>query len=200
MHSRRCTTTIPLRAAEQRSGNWRGRRGLSESSRGYREGEFRSRPAWRAAQCRPNDRRTGGRLLLVTFLGGARKVTCRRATPGELEAPCLPRVKYPIPTLTLPLKGREFIVIMAFLLLGSYHVAYAQEKYPTKIIRILTAAPGDGNALGGLKVVTENAWFAARPSGTEDIYKIYAESFHGHAHLRQVQMEAQKIVTDALSA
>lgn len=68
------------------------------------------------------------------------------------------------------------------------------------ITQILTAAPGDGNALGGLKVVTENAWFAARPSGTEDIYKIYAESFHGHAHLRQVQMEAQEIVTRALSA
>jgi phosphoglucomutase len=68
------------------------------------------------------------------------------------------------------------------------------------IVRILTQAPGDGNALGGLKVVTENAWFAARPSGTEDIYKIYAESFHGQAHLRQVQKEAQAIVTDALSA
>ena len=76
----------------------------------------------------------------------------------------------------------------------------ASELGGEPILQILTAAPGDGNALGGLKVVTENAWFAARPSGTEDIYKIYAESFHGHAHLRQVQMEAQKIVTDALSA
>ncbi len=61
-----------------------GRRGLSESSRGYREGEFRSRPTWRAAQGSPKGRRTGGRLLLVTFLGGSRKVTSRRAAPGEL--------------------------------------------------------------------------------------------------------------------
>jgi phosphoglucomutase len=68
------------------------------------------------------------------------------------------------------------------------------------IQQILTRAPGDGNALGGLKVATENAWFAARPSGTEDIYKIYAESFHGQAHLRQVQLEAQAMVADALSA
>jgi phosphoglucomutase len=68
------------------------------------------------------------------------------------------------------------------------------------IQQILTRAPGDGNALGGLKVATENAWFAARPSGTEDIYKIYAESFHGQAHLRQVQLEAQTMVADALSA
>jgi phosphoglucomutase len=76
----------------------------------------------------------------------------------------------------------------------------ASELGGEPIVQILTKAPGDGNALGGLKVVTENAWFAARPSGTEDIYKIYAESFHGHAHLRQVQMEAQAMVTDALNA
>ena len=67
----------------------------------------------------------------------------------------MPRVKYPIPTLTLPLKGREFIVIMAFLLLGSYHVAYAQEKYPTKIIRILTASPGSNHDWGARVVAQE---------------------------------------------
>jgi len=64
----------------------------------------------------------------------------------------------------------------------------------------LTTAPGDGNKIGGLKVVTENGWFAARPSGTEDIYKIYAESFKGEEHLKQIQLEAQQIVSDALSA
>jgi phosphoglucomutase len=64
----------------------------------------------------------------------------------------------------------------------------------------LTASP-EGNApLGGLKVVTENGWFAARPSGTEDKYKIYAESFRGEAHLRQIQVEAQEIVTAALAS
>lgn len=58
----------------------------------------------------------------------------------------------------------------------------------------LTHAPGNGQAVGGLKVVTKNGWFAARPSGTEDIYKIYTESFKGKAHLRQIQEEAQAIV------
>jgi len=68
-----------------------------------------------------------------------------------------------------------------------------------QIIDRLTDAPGNGEAIGGLKVVTENAWFAARPSGTEDIYKIYAESFRGEAHLDQVLEEARTIVSDALS-
>lgn len=62
----------------------------------------------------------------------------------------------------------------------------------------LTVAPGNGEALGGLKVITENGWFAARPSGTEDIYKIYAESFKGEAHLREIQEQAQGIVDAAL--
>ncbi|ALC06663.1 Phosphoglucomutase [Corynebacterium deserti GIMN1.010] len=62
----------------------------------------------------------------------------------------------------------------------------------------LTEAPGNGAAIGGLKVTTENAWFAARPSGTEDKYKIYAESFKGADHLAQVQKEAQALVSDVL--
>ena len=68
-----------------------------------------------------------------------------------------------------------------------------------KITAMLTAAPGNGADLGGLKVVTENGWFAARPSGTENIYKIYAESFKGQAHLQQIQKEAQMIVNDAVA-
>ncbi|KRE61311.1 phosphoglucomutase (alpha-D-glucose-1,6-bisphosphate-dependent) [Nostocoides sp. Soil756] len=62
----------------------------------------------------------------------------------------------------------------------------------------LTEAPGNGAAIGGLKVVTESAWFAARPSGTEDVYKIYAESFRGPEHLAHVQAEAQEVVGAAL--
>ena len=62
----------------------------------------------------------------------------------------------------------------------------------------LTAAPGNGAKIGGLKVVTENAWFAARPSGTEDVYKIYAESFRGREHLAEVQAEAKDVVGAAL--
>ncbi len=64
----------------------------------------------------------------------------------------------------------------------------------------LTAAPGNGAAIGGLKVVTESAWFAARPSGTEDVYKIYAESFRGADHLAQVQAEAREVVSAALGS
>ena len=60
-----------------------------------------------------------------------------------------------------------------------------------------TSAPGNQAPLGGLKVVTENGWFAARPSGTEDVYKIYAESFKGHTHLAQIQKEAKEIVGKA---
>jgi phosphoglucomutase len=62
----------------------------------------------------------------------------------------------------------------------------------------LTSAPGNGAPIGGLKVITENGWFAARPSGTEDIYKIYAESFRDQKHLAAIVQEAQEIVTDAL--
>ncbi len=64
----------------------------------------------------------------------------------------------------------------------------------------LTAAPGNGAALGGLKVTTASGWFAARPSGTEDVYKIYAESFAGPEHLARIQAEARDVVTAALAA
>ncbi|WP_043630867.1 phosphoglucomutase (alpha-D-glucose-1,6-bisphosphate-dependent) [Desulfovibrio sp. TomC] len=64
----------------------------------------------------------------------------------------------------------------------------------------LTTAPGNGAAIGGLKVTTENGWFAARPSGTEDVYKIYAESFKGRDHLKALQTEAKEIVDAALAA
>ncbi|MBK3641814.1 phosphoglucomutase (alpha-D-glucose-1,6-bisphosphate-dependent) [Streptomyces sp. MBT33] len=63
---------------------------------------------------------------------------------------------------------------------------------------VLTEAPGNGASIGGIKVSTENAWFAARPSGTEDVYKIYAESFRGPEHLAQVQDEAKDVVMAAL--
>ena len=74
----------------------------------------------------------------------------------------------------------------------------ATELAGEKITAILTHAPGNNAALGGLKVETENAWFAARPSGTENVYKIYAESFKGQAHLEQVQAEAKTLVDGVL--
>jgi phosphoglucomutase len=62
---------------------------------------------------------------------------------------------------------------------------------------VLTAAPGNGQSFGGIKVVTDNGWFAARPSGTEDVYKIYAESFRSESHLRQIQDDAQRAIDAA---
>ncbi|MGW5145984.1 phosphoglucomutase (alpha-D-glucose-1,6-bisphosphate-dependent) [Rhodococcus koreensis] len=74
----------------------------------------------------------------------------------------------------------------------------ATELAGEPITATLTSAPGNGAALGGLKVTTESAWFAARPSGTEDVYKIYAESFQGPDHLAQVQAAAKELVADVL--
>ncbi|MFF9637513.1 phosphoglucomutase (alpha-D-glucose-1,6-bisphosphate-dependent) [Streptomyces bacillaris] len=67
-----------------------------------------------------------------------------------------------------------------------------------RITAVLTEAPGNGAAIGGLKVCTDSAWFAARPSGTEDVYKVYAESFQGPEHLTRVQEEARALVSEAL--
>jgi phosphoglucomutase len=76
----------------------------------------------------------------------------------------------------------------------------SKELAGEQIRTILTEAQGNGAAIGGIKVVAEHGWFAARPSGTEDIYKIYAESFRGIDHLRRVVGEAQTMVDDALAA
>jgi phosphoglucomutase len=64
---------------------------------------------------------------------------------------------------------------------------------------ILTAAPGNGQSFGGIKVTSDSGWFAARPSGTEDVYKIYAESFRSEAHLQQIQREAQSAIAQAFA-
>ena len=76
----------------------------------------------------------------------------------------------------------------------------ASELAGQPITQILTEAPGNGAAIGGLKVVTANGWFAARPSGTEDVYKIYAESFEGEAHLKRIQDEAKALVDNVLAS
>ena len=76
----------------------------------------------------------------------------------------------------------------------------AAELAGEPIVARLTTAPGNGAAIGGLKVVTENGWFAARPSGTEHVYKLYAESFKGPDHLRRIQDEARQIIADAFAA
>ena len=76
----------------------------------------------------------------------------------------------------------------------------SRELAGEKIERILTQAPGNGAPIGGVKVIATSGWFAARPSGTEDIHKIYAESFRGADHLRRILAEAQAIVDAALAA
>jgi phosphoglucomutase len=67
------------------------------------------------------------------------------------------------------------------------------------IVSVIDKAPGNGAAIGGIKVVTANGWFAARPSGTEDVYKIYAESFRGEDHLKRILAEAQSVVDAAIA-
>ena len=62
------------------------------------------------------------------------------------------------------------------------------------VTAVLTTAPGDGRPFGGIKVMTEHGWFAARPSGTEAVYKLYAESFKGVEHLRRIQEQAQAAI------
>ena len=73
----------------------------------------------------------------------------------------------------------------------------ATELAGDRVTAVLTRAPGNDAPIGGLKVVTERGWFAARPSGTEDVYKIYAESFGGEAHLEQLIAEARELVASA---
>jgi phosphoglucomutase len=75
----------------------------------------------------------------------------------------------------------------------------AKELAGAPITAVLTKAPGNGAPVGGLKVTTADGWFAARPSGTEDVYKIYAESFRGLDHLRLIQDEARALVTQVLT-
>jgi phosphoglucomutase len=75
----------------------------------------------------------------------------------------------------------------------------AKELAGEPIVSMLTKAPGNGAPIGGLKVVTKSGWFAARPSGTENVYKIYAESFQGMDHLRRIQQEAQALVSKAVA-
>jgi phosphoglucomutase len=74
----------------------------------------------------------------------------------------------------------------------------ATELAGEPITALLTAAPGNGAAIGGLKIVTESGWLAARPSGTEDVYKLYAESFRGEDHLHELQAEGRALITEAL--
>src|SRR5579864_4641959 len=110
------------------------------------------------------------------------ELTCELGTPvyGRLEAPAT----------------REQRAALA----GAPDLAGITELAGEPVRQVLTAAPGDGQPIGGIKVVAASGWIAARPSGTEEIYKIYAESFQGDEHLRRLEEEAQGIVARLLAA
>jgi phosphoglucomutase len=87
---------------------------------------------------------------------------------------------------------------MALLTLSPRDVS-ARKLAGEPIEKLISSAPGNSAPIGGLKVVTANGWFAARPSGTEDLYKLYAESFRGRHHLERIQEEAKALVARALA-
>lgn len=117
--------------------------------------------------------------------------------PGELYQALTSEFGNPVYTRIDAPANREQKAILKNL---SPDMVQADSLAGETITAKLTHAPGNGAAIGGLKITTENGWFAARPSGTEDIYKIYAESFKGQAHLDQIIEEAQAIVSAALNA
>lgn len=116
--------------------------------------------------------------------------------PGELYQELTQQYGNPVYTRIDAPANREEKAILSNL---SPDMVKADSLAGEPITAKLTHAPGNGAAIGGLKIVTENGWFAARPSGTEDIYKIYAESFIGQAHLDAILLEAKAIVSAALN-
>jgi phosphoglucomutase len=111
-----------------------------------------------------------------------------RELTREFGEPCYERIEAPA--------SPEQKTVLARL---SPQQVRSSELAGEKIRAILTRAPGNGAPIGGLKVVSDNGWFAARPSGTESVYRIYAESFRGGDHLRRVQEEAQAMVSEAVA-
>jgi len=115
--------------------------------------------------------------------------------PGELYAALTRESGNPVYERIDAPATREQKAGLAALAAGDFTGQLAGEP----IQQVLTSAPGDGNRIGGVKVAAEHGWFAARPSGTEDLYKLYAESFTGADHLRQIQHDAQRMVAAALA-
>jgi phosphoglucomutase len=128
----------------------------------------------------------------------AAEITAKTARdPGELYKDLEARFGKPVYERTdAPATSGQKSVLKRL----SPDMVVAKELAGEKITAKLTHASGNGAPIGGLKVVAKNGWFAARPSGTEDIYKIYAESFKGKEHLKKIQEEAQAIVNAAFKA
>jgi len=128
----------------------------------------------------------------------AAEITSRAGRdPGEIYQSLTQEFGDPVyERIDAPASARQKAVLQS---LSPEHIR-ATDLAGEKIQKILTKAPGDGNAIGGVKVISEGGWFAARPSGTEEIYKIYAESFRGREHLERIEAEAQSIVSKAFHA
>jgi phosphoglucomutase len=134
-------------------------------------------------------------ILLCLLAAEIIAVTGR--SPSELYADLMDRFGAPAYARTDAPATREEKAVLARL---SPEQVTATQLAGEPIAAILTSAPGNGAPIGGLKVCTDSGWFAARPSGTEDVYKIYAESFRGPQHLAQLQEEARAVVSTALGS
>ncbi|MGK2924193.1 MAG: phosphoglucomutase (alpha-D-glucose-1,6-bisphosphate-dependent) [Lysobacterales bacterium] len=133
---------------------------------------------------------------IILDLLAAEITACSGRDPGEHYRELEQRFGSPVyERIDAPASREEKAVLAAL----SPEQVTATELAGEPITARLTRAPGNGAAIGGLKVVAANGWFAARPSGTEDLYKVYAESFKGAEHLRRIQEEARQIVADALT-
>jgi phosphoglucomutase len=124
----------------------------------------------------------------ITAVTGSSPSVLYRSIADRLGDPSYARIDAPA--------SREQKAVLAKL---SPEQFAAGELAGEPVLDRLTTAPGNGEPLGGIKVVTESGWFAARPSGTEDVYKLYAESFRGPGHLARIQTEAQQLLADVLS-
>jgi phosphoglucomutase len=133
---------------------------------------------------------------IVPALLSAEITTKQRRDPGEIYRELTSELGDPVyERIEAPATSEEKAVLER---LSPEHVRVS-ELAGERIEKILTAAPGDGGPIGGVKVIAPSGWFAARPSGTEEIYKIYAESFQGKDHLLRIQAEAQEIIRGALA-
>jgi phosphoglucomutase len=134
--------------------------------------------------------------LLLGLLAAEMMATTGR-DPGELYRELTRQFGEPVyERLDAPATPAQKAILQR---LSPQHIQVS-ELAGEKIVAMLTKAPGNGSPIDGLKVMTEHGWFAARPSGTEAVYKVYAESFRGEAHLRQIQEEAQALVATACAA
>ena len=133
---------------------------------------------------------------IVPALLSAEITANRRRDPGEIYRDLTSELGDPVyERIEAPATSEEKVVLEK---LSPEHVRVS-ELAGEPIEKILTTAPGDGGPIGGVKVIAQSGWFAARPSGTEEIYKIYAESFRGKDHLLRIQAEAQQIIRGALA-